>query len=115
MFRAWDSDRKVLTVLVAAAAISLGVTYKDALADTAHQLAQKVEGALSELKSKLPALSPRLNRTPTRQRAFDPREGHSCDPGCAEAEDGSIWYGTVDCWGHVQGVRRCGSGDGCSR
>jgi hypothetical protein len=114
MIKAWDSDRRLLIILLVAAAISLAVSYKDVLADTAGRLVQKVEGTLGELRSKLPTQSPRLNRTSARQGSFDPREGRSCDPGCGQADDGSVWYGTVDCWRHVRGVRHFRTGDGCS-
>jgi hypothetical protein len=35
MHKAWDSDRKLLTILLAVAAISLVASYKDVLADAA--------------------------------------------------------------------------------
>jgi hypothetical protein len=114
MHKAWDSDRKLLTILLVLAAISLAASYRDVLADSAGQLVKKVEGALGELRSKLPKESPKPRATVRQQESFDPRGGQPCERGCAE-NGGSAWYGIVDCEGHVRVVRRCHAGDGCSR
>jgi len=113
MFKTWDSDRKLLALLLAAAAVSLAVSYKDVLADTAGRLAQTVEGTLGELKSTLPSESPKSSPASGRPASFDPRGGRFCQPRCAQS-GGSAWYGIVDCEGQVRVVGPCRTIYGCS-
>jgi hypothetical protein len=110
MFRGWDSDRKLLVILLVAALMSLAVSYKGVLADKAGQLAQKVERTLGKLNSKTPTASTELSGNLAPRRAFTSHSRHACRSRCGQSAQ-ARWYGVVDCEGRIQVIGRC-SGDG---
>jgi hypothetical protein len=82
MWNAWDTDTKLLAILVVAAIISLAVTHETVLAHTVDGVIQTVEGTVKRFADQAPS----DGKEPT--RASDPaRSFHSEHTPCRMTDD----------------------------
>jgi len=73
MSNGWDSDKKLLAILLVAAAISLTVTYTSVLAQTADGMIRKVQATLRQFTDKSSGASKKPGRASDRRGRFNPQ------------------------------------------
>jgi hypothetical protein len=82
MFKAWDSDKKLLVILVVAGVISLAITHKNMLAQMANGVVQNVEETLGRFRSRSPNEDEHPSRSWPEQGRFSPGHWRLCEPAC---------------------------------
>ena len=80
MLNAWDSDKKLFVIVLVAATISLAVTYKSVLAQSADGMIKKIEGALKQVTGQSPSESKKPSRATDQRRGFHPQHIMCCEP-----------------------------------